>query len=148
MLTMLGVAACGAAIGLLVGLTGVGGILLPPFMIMLLGIDTHLAMGTSMASFLPPALFAVWSHFRHGNIHWPTTVPLSAAGVVCVFLGTELKAYSSGDALNLLLAILILVVGSMAFRQVSTFDASTANRRPGVNLALLVSNCRSSVYNY
>jgi uncharacterized membrane protein YfcA len=112
-------------------------------MIVLLGMDTHLAMGTSMASFLPPCLLAIWSHFRHGNIRWSTAMPLSAAGVVCVFIGTELKAYSPGDALNLLLATLILVVGGMAFRQTPTSETSAAAResgwlsRPGVRLTLL-----------
>ena len=143
MLTMLGVAACGIAVWMLIGLTGMGGILIPPFMIMLLDMDTHLAMGTSMASFLPPCVLAIWSHFRHGNIHWPEAVPLSAAGVVCVFLGTELKAYSPGDALNLLLALLIIVVGGIAFRPASVSGASAEKRRggwasrPGVRLALL-----------
>ena len=120
-----------------------GGILVPPLMIILLGMDTHLAMGTSMASFLPPCLLAIWGHFRHGNIHWPAAIPLSAAGVLCVFLGTELKAYSHGDALNLLLAALILIVGGMAFRPISASETSAAERRagwlsrPGMHLALL-----------
>ena len=131
MLTMFGVAGCGVLVGLLVGLTGVGGILLPPLMIILLGMDTHLAMGTSMASFLPSSALAIWSHFRHGNIRWLEALPLSAAGMVCVFLGTELKAYSSGNALNLLLAVLIIVVGGIAFRPLSTSMASTEKSRSG-----------------
>jgi len=111
-------------------------------MIFLLGMDTHLAMGTSMASFLPPCMLAIWSHVRRGNIHWPEAVPLSAAGVVCVFLGTELKAYSSGDALNLLLAALIIVVGGLAFRSAPLSGLSAGERRaewlrPGIRLALL-----------
>jgi len=142
MLTVLGIVACGIAVGILIGLTGMGGILIPPLMIFLLGMDTHLAMGTSMASFLPPCMLAIWSHVRRGNIHWPAVVPISVAGVVCVFWGTELKAYSSGDALNLLLAVLIIVVGGIAFRPVSIPWASVGERRsawirPGVRLALL-----------
>ena len=140
---MFGVVACGIAVGLLIGLVGMGGILIPPLMIVLLGMDTHLAMGTSMASFLPPCMLAVWSHFRHGNIPWPTALPLCVAGVVCVFLGTELKACSPGDALNLLLAVLIIVVGGSAFRPISVPEASTGAwqcvwlSRPWVRLALL-----------
>ena len=116
MFAILGALVCGAVVGLLVGLTGIGGILIPPFMIILFGMDTHLAMGTSMASFLPSCMLAIWVHARCGNIAWPQAVPLSAAGVVCVFLGTELKAYSPGVVLNLVLAVLVIAVGAMAFR--------------------------------
>jgi len=143
MVTMLEVAACGIAVGVLIGITGMGGILIPPVMILLLGMDTHLAMGTSMASFLPPCILAVWSHCRRGNIHMREAMPLSAAGVICVFPGTELKAYSSGDALNLLLAALIIVVGGIAFRPASVSGEPRGERRsgwisrPGVRLALL-----------
>lgn len=93
-----------------------GGILIPPVMIMLLGIDTHVAMGTSMASFIPPYAIAVWQHHRCGNLAWGLAVPLTAAGLACVFLGTMLKAYSPGQFLNLLLALLVITVGAMALR--------------------------------
>lgn len=38
------------------GVTGVGGILIPPALILLSGLDAHTAMGTALASFLPLAL--------------------------------------------------------------------------------------------
>ena len=129
MLIILGVTLCGIVVGVLTGVTGMGGILIPPVMIMLLGMDTHVAMGTSMASFLPSCAIAAWKHHRYGNLSWPLAVPLSAAGAVCAFLGTMLKAYSPGHLLNLLLAILVIAVGAMAFRPVSGKDASTPHDR-------------------
>ena len=119
MLIILGVTLCGIVVGVLTGVTGMGGILIPPVMIMLLGMDTHVAMGTSMASFLPSCAIAAWKHHRYGNLSWSLAAPLSVAGAVCVFVGTMLKAYSPGQFLNLLLAMLVIAVGAMAFRPVS-----------------------------
>lgn len=140
MLTTIGVALCGFIVGVLTGVTGMGGILIPPCMIVLLGIDTHLAMGTSLASFLPSCVLAVWTHYRNGNILWPTVWPIAGAGLVCVFLGTELKAYSPGDTLNILLGILIIGVGSLTFRPVTASAADggeSLSRTPALKLALL-----------
>lgn len=143
MLTILGVTLCGIVVGVLTGVTGMGGILIPPVMIMLLGMDTHVAMGTSMASFLPSCAIAVWKHHRYGNLSWPLAVPLSVAGVVCVFLGTMLKAHSPGHFLNLLLAVLVIMVGAMAFRPVSGKNAPEAQgdrgwmSRSSIRLGLL-----------
>ena len=43
-------------VGVLVGATGIGGILMPPALMLLGGVEAHQAMGTSLASFLPLAL--------------------------------------------------------------------------------------------
>ncbi len=141
MLTALGVALCGMVVGLLVGITGIGGILIPPFMIVLLGLDTHLAMGTSMASFLPSCMFALWEHCRRGSIDWSAAVPMAAAGFVCVFIGTELKALSPGEILNILLAVLVILVGGMTFRPLAVRTAEKGRTAwlsaAGLRLALL-----------
>ncbi len=116
MFTSLGVWATGLVVGFLTGISGMGGILIPPIMILLLGMDTHLAMGTSMTSFLPSSVVTVTMYTRHKLINKKTALPLSVAGVVCVFIGTELKALSSGALLNLLLAGLVIFVGCMVLR--------------------------------
>lgn len=115
-LTSAGMVAGGLAVGLLTGITGMGGILIPPIMIALLGLTPHLAMGTSLASFLPACLLAVWMHHRLGNIRWALTAPLAGAGIICVFIGTELKASAPGAALNILLSALVIGVGAMTLR--------------------------------
>ena len=115
-LTSAGMVAGGLAVGLLTGITGMGGILIPPIMIALLGLTPHLAMGTSLASFLPACLLAVWMHHRLGNIRWDLTAPLAGAGIICVFIGTELKAGAPGAALNILLSALVIGVGVMTLR--------------------------------
>ena len=118
MFTMLGVLGTGLVVGFLTGVSGMGGILIPPIMILLLGMDTHLAMGTSMTSFLPSSVVTVTMYTRRGIIDKKTALPLSLAGVVCVFIGTELKALSSGNLLNLLLSVLVIVVGYLVLRPV------------------------------
>lgn len=77
----------GLAVGILVGLMGVGGgILLVPALVYLLGWDQHLAQGTSLLVLLPPlglgALLVYWKQ-RHVDL---------AAGVICAG-GILLGAY-------------------------------------------------------
>ena len=129
-LTGAAMAALGVVVGVLSGITGMGGILIPPFMIALLGLTPHLAMGTSLASFLPACLLAVWMHHRQGNIRWNLTGPLAGAGVICVFIGTELKAGAPGAALNILLSVLVIAVGAMTLRPPAAGAANSAAATP------------------
>ncbi len=134
-LTSAGMVAGGLAVGLLTGITGMGGILIPPIMIALLGLTPHLAMGTSLASFLPACLLAVWMHHRQGNIRWNLTAPLAGAGILCVFMGTELKASAPGAALNILLSALVIGVGAMTLRPAAGKKAEAAGGAAGVKAA-------------
>lgn len=110
---------CGFVVGILSGITGMGGVLIPPFLIVLLDMNPHIAMGTSMASFIPSCCLAIWTHYRSGNIDWTLAVPLCISGVVCVFIGTEFNALMPAYALNVTLAALIIFVGGLAFKPVT-----------------------------
>lgn len=126
-LTSAAMAAWGVVVGVLSGITGMGGILIPPFMIALLGLTPHLAMGTSLASFLPAFLLAMRMHHRQGNFRWNLAGPLAGAGAVCVFIGTELKALAPGAVLNIFLAALVIVVGAMTLRLPAAGEKNEAN---------------------
>lgn len=125
-------------IGFLAGTTGMGGILLPPVMVEFLGLDTHLAMGTSLASFLPTTLLATWLHVRLGNIDWAVCRDVGISGLVCTFFGTQLKAQLPGEVLNLVLAVLILWAGYMAFRPVRAGATATAEAKARLRYKLML----------
>jgi len=60
----------GLAVGLLVGLMGIGGgIIAVPSLVHLAGMDQHLAQGTSLLVLLPPlGLGALWSYWKTGDV--------------------------------------------------------------------------------
>jgi uncharacterized membrane protein YfcA len=80
-----GVVLLGLVVGVLVGLAGIGGgVVLVPSMVYLLGLDQHMAQGTSLFLQLPPlGLGAMLTYWRKGHVDlW--------AGIMCAvgfFLG-------------------------------------------------------------
>jgi len=77
----------GLAVGVLVGLLGVGGgVVLVPAMVYLLGMDQHLSQGTSLFILLPPiGLGALREYWRQGQVDL-------RAGILCA-LGMLFGAY-------------------------------------------------------
>ena len=77
----------GLGAGVLVGLLGIGGgVVLVPAMVYLLGMDQHLAQGTSLFILLPPiGLGALREYWKQGQVDL-------RAGILCA-LGMLLGAY-------------------------------------------------------
>lgn len=80
----------GLAVGVLVGLLGIGGgVVLVPAMVYLLGYDQHLAQGTSLFILLPPiGLGALREYWRNGQVDL-------RAGIFCA-IGFLLGGYVGG----------------------------------------------------
>ena len=78
----------GLGVGVLVGLLGIGGgVVLVPAMVYLLGMDQHLAQGTSLFILLPPiGLGALMEYWKQGQVDLK-------AGILCA-LGMLLGAYA------------------------------------------------------
>src|SRR5215467_4690031 len=77
----------GLGVGVLVGLLGIGGgVVLVPAMVYLLGMEQHLAQGTSLFILLPPIGFgALREYWKQGQVDLK-------AGILCA-LGMLLGAY-------------------------------------------------------
>lgn len=61
----------GFAVGLLVGLTGVGGgSLMTPLLTLLFGINPAVAVGTDLAFASATKVAGTFAHRYHGNVHW------------------------------------------------------------------------------
>jgi uncharacterized membrane protein YfcA len=81
----------GLAVGVLVGLLGIGGgVVLVPALAYLLHMDQHLAQGTSLLILLPPVgLGALREYWKHGQVD-------VRAGVLCA-LGMLVGGYIGGS---------------------------------------------------
>ena len=104
-------------VGVLVGATGIGGILMPPALMLLGGVEAHQAMGTALASFLPLALVGIYRYAVQTKVlSWPQALPLCAGGLAGTGPGALLGAQVQSDYLVALLALLIIFCGVGAFR--------------------------------
>lgn len=83
----------GLAVGVLVGLLGIGGgVVLVPALVYLLRMDQHLAQGTSLFILLPPiGLGALREYWTEGNVDLRAGI-LCAVGILVGALGGSLIA--------------------------------------------------------
>lgn len=102
----------GFAGGMLSGLFGIGGgVVVIPMLVLLFGMNQHLAQGTTLALFVPPVgILAAWTYYREGF------VDLKVAGLLCVgffiggLLGAKLATLFSGIFLKKVFGFIMLLI--------------------------------------
>lgn len=98
--------------GVLSGLFGIGGgIVIIPILVILFGMNQHLAQGTTLTLLVPPiGLLAAWTYYRAGF------VDLKVAGLICIgffvggFLGAKVATFLSDILLRRLFGGLMLLI--------------------------------------
>lgn len=104
----------GAISGFLSGLLGIsGGIVLVPYMLLVLKIDEHIAVGTSLFTILIGSVVAASRHASLGNVDFGVALYAAPAGVLGSLLGVRMSHLASGRTLRL--AFLALLVCSAAY---------------------------------
>ena len=106
-------------VGLLVGGTGMGGILIPPALVLLSGLETHVAMGTTLASFVPMNLVGCYLFRRMNHLDWHAAWPLILGGALSSGPCALMNAQISANFLTILLALLILFAGYSTHKPVT-----------------------------
>ena len=74
-------------VGVIIGATGVGGVLLIPLLMFLGGLDTHQAMATALFSFFFTGIAATWIYHRYGSINWKLSIPVLAGSLISSYAG-------------------------------------------------------------
>src|SRR6516225_2793797 len=110
----LGVA--GIVIGVAIGSTGIGGVLLVPFLIYALGMRAPLAVALALFSFLWSGLVAAGLYARHGSIAWREAAWLSLAALPGAYLGAHALGLIPPMVLEFLIAALIVAGAVNSFR--------------------------------
>lgn len=95
-------------VGGAIGSVGVGGVLLPPALIYLGGLDARAAAATSMASYLVLGVAGTWAYLRRGSVRWEVALPAAAGAAPGALAGTWLNGLLPEGALHGLLALLVL----------------------------------------
>lgn len=82
------VAAAGFLVGMLVGLSGVGGGSLLTPVLVLAGVSVPTAVGTDLVYNIGTKLVGTWQHARQRGIDWRWVVPLASGGVPTAIAGS------------------------------------------------------------
>lgn len=104
-------------VGVLVGCSGVGGILIPPALVLWSGYETHVAMGTALASFMAVAVVGIYMYgCRLHAFSVREAVPFALGGLAGAAPGGFAASLLPGSPLIVLLAVVILFSGAGVFR--------------------------------
>jgi uncharacterized membrane protein YfcA len=103
----------GLAIGVISGLTGVGGgILVVPLLALGFGIGQRVAQGTSLIAMLPTAAIGALTHHRNGNVDVRAASWMAAAGVPAAIVGSALALWLPARVLGGLFGIFLLIAAT------------------------------------
>ncbi len=103
----------GLVIGILSGLTGVGGgVFMVPAMVLGFGVAQRIAQGTSLLAILPTAAVGALTHYRQGDVDIRSAGWIALGGVPAALLGGALALWLSQRILIGLFGLLLLVAAT------------------------------------
>jgi uncharacterized membrane protein YfcA len=104
------IAVTGLVIGILSGLTGVGGgILMVPAMVLGFGIGQRIAQGTSLLAILPTSAIGAVTHYRLGNVDLRAAGWIATAGVPAAAVGALVAQWLPERLLAVLFGLFLVV---------------------------------------
>jgi uncharacterized membrane protein YfcA len=107
----------GLVAGVLAGLFGVGGGILFVPALVALGLEHHVATGTSLLAIVPTAVVGTWQQSRYGNVNWRAAAVIGVAAAAAAQGGVALAEALSGSLLRKLFAgLLVCVAVQIAWR--------------------------------
>jgi uncharacterized protein len=106
------VLAIGLAAGILGGFFGVGGgVLIVPALVLLLGVEQHSAVGTSLGALLPPVgILGAYEYYKHGQLNITFAILLGAGLLLGGYFGAKIAVTLSGLVLRRAFAIFLIIV--------------------------------------
>jgi uncharacterized membrane protein YfcA len=122
----------GLLTGTLIGTVGVGGILLTPLLVFLIGIELHIAQATSSFSFLFTGIVGTIIYARRKSIDWQHVLWISIGIIPAALLGAKVNTILSSNVLTLILASLIVFSGFSALRKPGNNSNTTRTLNKGV----------------
>lgn len=104
--------AAGFGVGVLAALFGVGGgLLMVPFMVLVLERSQHLAEGTSLAVIVPTAIVGVMAHMKRGYVSLRDALWLAAGGIGGAVAGARIALATPAQTLEVIFGCFVLAIG-------------------------------------
>jgi uncharacterized membrane protein YfcA len=106
-----GIAALGIISGLMIGCIGIGGVILVPALVFLVGIQIKIAIPAAMFAYIVSGLVASWVFARNKSIRWSLAILLCVGATPTAFAGAWAVSVVNPHALELGLGSLTLLSG-------------------------------------
>jgi uncharacterized membrane protein YfcA len=130
------IAAAGVFLGIAIGATGIGGVLLVPILTLALGIDVKRAIAATLLSYVPSCLVAVALYARRGSIPWREASLLCVAALPAAWLGARATNLAPAVVLEVAIGVLLLLGGLYALRPPRRAPVQRVSLKPAVLLGL------------
>ena len=125
-------------VGLLIGCVGIGGVLLPPALVYVGGLEFHLAAATSAWAFLFCGVAGTLSYSKRRSLDWRMAAWLGAGVVPTAVAGAWANVALPEGVLMGLLAALMVVTGAEALLRRPVVEQEEARCRFGAPTLLAV----------
>ncbi len=115
--------------GMMSGFVGIGGgVVMVPAMVYILGMDQHMAQGTSLILMLPPiGILAVMNYYKAGSVNISYGAIIAVAFVIGGYYGSKIALKLSPSVVKLIFGVLMLyVAGKMIY---SGFKSTIDDKR-------------------
>ncbi|OYT67275.1 permease [ANME-1 cluster archaeon ex4572_4] len=101
----------GLAAGVVSSMLGVGGgIILVPLLILLMNLEPHQAVGTSLAIIIPTVLAGALTHYRLGNVNVQLALIIGVGGVVGAVVGAHFAEALPSLYLKKVFGVLLFII--------------------------------------
>ncbi|MDL2327850.1 sulfite exporter TauE/SafE family protein [Ruminococcaceae bacterium OttesenSCG-928-A11] len=121
-----------AAVGLLIGWSGIAGFLLPMFYVGVLGLEVPAALTLSFAAFAVSGAIGAAGYYKQGNLPVKAALPLGLGSLAGAVLGVALNALIPPGVVKVLLYVVVLASGtSILLRERCAAKAPAADTSTG-----------------
>ena len=112
---MITLALAGFIVGILSSISGLGGGFMIVPLLIFLGREAKLAVGTSFVFILVVAISSILSHYRLGNLDIKTGLTLGLGGIIGAQIGPQVLQYVSELNFKRIFAVLLAITAAWIF---------------------------------
>ena len=112
---MITLALVGFVAGILSSISGLGGGFMIVPLLIFLGREAKLAVGTSFVFILVVAISSIISHYRLGNMDIKTGLTLGLGGIIGAQIGPQILQYVSEQNFKRIFAVLLVITAAWIF---------------------------------
>ena len=117
----------GMLAGLFIGAAGIGGVILVPLLVYAGGIEIHISIAASVASFCVSGIVGTIVYWRRGLLNWSDFIFLASGAVPGALLGSFILPKVDGDVLTFFIALILLATSLRQFHSSQNSSSKNTN---------------------